>query len=231
MRFASGFLPTGSSTISMACMRPIPRTSPIQACSCWSASRPARSSAPRASALAGTSSSTIVSSVAHMAAMQIGLPPNVEMVFALPGRGDLVGGDRGAHGEAFGDALGHDHDVGLHAPVLDAEPRVARAAEARLHLVDDQQAAEAADDLGHALEVAPRRHDVAAHAQDGLGDERGRAGRWWRSGSPPPRPARTSRRTCRRTAASNGQRYAYGASAWCMPGDRRVRAAATRRAR
>ena len=50
----------------------------------------------------------------------------------------------GAEGVAVADALGHDDDVGDDAVTLEAPEVGARAAEARLHLVRDQQAAERA---------------------------------------------------------------------------------------
>ena len=53
--------------------------------------------------------------------------------------------------------------------MLDAEPVVSGTAKAGLYFVADEKPAVASDDLGGALEVARRRHDVATHPLDGLG--------------------------------------------------------------
>ena len=71
---------------------------------------------------------------------------------------------------AVGDALGHGHDVGLDAVVLDGE-QLAGAPEAALDLVGDEEDALLVEDLLDALEVAVRRHDDAALAHHRLGDE------------------------------------------------------------
>ena len=78
-----------------------------------------------------------------------------------------------AERQAVRDALGHRHDVGLDAPVLDAPHLAAGAAEAGLHLVADEQAAVLADDVDRDLEVLRRRRDEAADALDRLGEEAG----------------------------------------------------------
>ena len=66
---------------------------------------------------------------------------------AAEGRGVVAGhegvghvgpGPAGADGHAVAEGLGHGDDVGPHAEVLEAEP-LAGAAEAGLHLVDDEQ--------------------------------------------------------------------------------------------
>ena len=93
-----------------------------------------------------------------------------EVVADLEGVGDLGAGDEGAQRPAVGDALGHGHDVGLDAVVLDGE-ELAGAPEAALHLVGDEQDALVVEDLLDGLEVAGRRHDDAALAHHGLGDE------------------------------------------------------------
>ena len=67
-------------------MSPGPRTSPIRASSAWKRSRPARSSAPRAAALATRPSRSIVSSTAIPAAQATGLPPYVVPWALLPQR-------------------------------------------------------------------------------------------------------------------------------------------------
>ena len=89
----------------------------------------------------------------------------------LERRGDLGRRDRRAERQPVRDALGHRHDVGLDAPVLDAPHRAARAPEARLHLVADEDAAVLADDRDRDLEVLRRRRDEAADALDRLGEE------------------------------------------------------------
>lgn len=67
----------------------------------------------------------------------------------------------------------HEKRLGrsVHAQVL------ARAAEPSLDLVDDQEDAVLVADAAQALEVALGRRDVAALAEDGLDDERGRVAR------------------------------------------------------
>ena len=71
------------------------------------------------------------------------------------------------------DPLGHRHDLGLDAAVLDAPPLAAGAAEAGLHLVADEDAAVLPDDLDRDLEVLLRRRDEPADALDRLGEEAG----------------------------------------------------------
>ena len=66
-----------------------------------------------------------------------------------------------------------DH-VGLGAPVLD-RPHAAGAAEARLHLVDDQQAAPLPAERRHLGEHAVGQGDDAALALHGLEDDGGGA--------------------------------------------------------
>ena len=87
--------------------------------------------------------------------------------------GDLRRGHGVAQREAAGDALGHGHDVRFDAPVFDAEPVVAGAAKAGLHLVDDQQPAVTMDDVRDDLEVFGRRGDETADAHDRFGQKRG----------------------------------------------------------
>ena len=78
--------------------------------------------------------------LASAAAQEIGLPPKVDRWspgFIASEIGVARG--EGAEREAAGDALGHRHDVRRHVGrVLDAE-HLAGAAEAGLHLIDDQQ--------------------------------------------------------------------------------------------
>src|ERR1043166_6763022 len=67
-----------------------------------------------------------------------GVAPERRDRLALPGRGDLVAGDRRADREAAGHRLGHHHDVRLHAPVLDAEPLLAGPATPALPLAANE---------------------------------------------------------------------------------------------
>src|SRR5206468_1160867 len=71
-------------------------------------------------------------------------------------------------------ALGREQDVRLDAFVF-ARPHLARAADAALDLVADEQDAVAVADRAQVLEVAGRRHDVAALALDGLHENGGDA--------------------------------------------------------
>ncbi len=80
-------------------------------------------------------------------------------------------GDGDAHGRAIGDALGHGHDVWLHAPMLDAEPVFAGASKAGLDLIADEEPPIASDDTHCDLKVFRRRGDKTAHPLDGLGQE------------------------------------------------------------
>lgn len=88
----------------------------------------------------------------------------------------LLSRDDAGQREAVGDALGHDQDVRAHAVVLDGE-HLARAAEAGLHLVGDEQDVVLVADLAHALQVRRHHGDVAALAEDGLDEDGGRVGR------------------------------------------------------
>lgn len=93
------------------------------------------------------------------------------------GIGNLRRRDEGRDRRAVAERLGHRHDVRRHAEVLDGK-QLARAREARLDLVDDEQRAVRRKDFLDALEVALRWHDDARIALDRLRDERARmAGR------------------------------------------------------
>mmetsp|Transcript_20748 Transcript_20748/g.64352 ORF Transcript_20748/g.64352 Transcript_20748/m.64352 type:complete len:309 (+) Transcript_20748:281-1207(+) len=70
--------------------------------------------------------------------------------------------------EAVADALGHRHNVGDDAMVLEAPVVGARAPKARLHLVGDAQPAMLADELVRLGDKAVGVLDGAAHALDGL---------------------------------------------------------------
>ena len=86
---------------------------------------------------------------------------------------DLAAGDHRAERDVAGvDPLRDAEDVGDDVPVLAGEP-LAGAAEARHHLVEDQQDPVAVADLAHALEVAVGRQDDPVRARDGLEDDRG----------------------------------------------------------
>src|SRR5262249_31540631 len=61
--------------------------------------------------------------------------------------GDLGAGDARSECDAVAHPLGHRHEVGDHAPVLESPEMLARAAEARLHLVSDAESTMFADDL------------------------------------------------------------------------------------
>ena len=86
---------------------------------------------------------------------------------------DFFDGDDGAEREAATDALGQRHDVGRHAVLLIGE-QVARAAHARLHLVEDQHEAVLVAQLAKFLEEPDRRNADAAFAHDRLDQDRGR---------------------------------------------------------
>ena len=102
-------------------------------------------------------SSTMTSIVAFAAAVEIGLPPKVEMFPPFQESAMAVVARTAPIGMAVGDALGHRHDVGLDAVVvLDAPHLAAGAAEARLHLVADEDAAVLADDVDATLKSSRR---------------------------------------------------------------------------
>ena len=93
---------------------------------------------------------------------------------------------------------------GITPCVLEAPEMRAGAAEAGLHFVGDAHAAGGAHVFVGVLEIAVRKHDEAADALDGFGDEAGDLPRAWRSqsaasrrrrisGRPPGRRSRTGR--------------------------------------
>ena len=99
---------------------------------------------------------------------------------ALESIGDFRRGDGQAHGHTVGHAFGAGDDVGLDFPVLDAEPLLAGASEARLDFVRDEQAPVLLDDVEHDLKVFLGRGDETARALDRLGEkggDRARGGR------------------------------------------------------
>ena len=90
---------------------------------------------------------------------------------------DLAGGDEGGDRQhAAAERLAQDDAVGTDALVLECEPG-AGAAEARLHLVEDQQHAVRVADAAQPGEIARRRHDDAGLALDRLDQHRRRLGR------------------------------------------------------
>ena len=94
---------------------------------------------------------------------------------AFDGVGDFGPRDGQADGRAVAQAFGAGDDVGLHAPLLDAEPFAAGAAPAGLHFVADEHAAIFLDDVGDDREIFLGRRDEAADALNRLGDEAGDA--------------------------------------------------------
>ena len=86
--------------------------------------------------------------------------------------GDFRRRDRQADRGAVAHALGAGEDVRRHLPVADAEHVIARAAPRGLHFVADEQPAVFSRDAGGFLEIAGRRDDEPAGADDRLGEER-----------------------------------------------------------
>ena len=90
---------------------------------------------------------------------------------------DLARGDKGRHRQhAAAERLAQDDAVGADALVLEREPG-AGAAEARLHLVEDQQHAVRVADAAQPGEEARGRHDDAGLALDRLDQHRRRVRR------------------------------------------------------
>src|SRR2546428_821174 len=108
-----------------------------------------------------------------MARIRVRVHPLVVGLDGVHGLLDVLGDHDAAQREiARGHALGEGHDVGLHVPVRHGEP-VARPAEARDHLVRDEEHLMLVADLAHEGEVVVARVENAAAAVDGLGDEGG----------------------------------------------------------
>src|SRR5262249_2495494 len=84
---------------------------------------------------------------------------------------DLGAADDGADRKAPAHRLRHGHETRLHAEVLD-RPHLAGAAEAALHLVDDEADAVLLRHLTEMFDEARRRDEKTAFAEDGLDDER-----------------------------------------------------------
>src|SRR5207247_9000049 len=77
----------------------------------------------------------------------------------------------GAQRRAVANALGHRHQLGRHAPVLEAPELRARSPEAGLHFVGDAHAAMTAHDVVDDAELLRRRRDDPAGTLDRLGDK------------------------------------------------------------
>ena len=88
-----------------------------------------------------------------------------------PGHQRPPGDDR-AQRHTRGNPLGHGNDVRLHVEVFHCE-HLARAAEARLHLVRDEQDAVSVAEFAQRLHPALGRHDVAAFPLDGFHEDGG----------------------------------------------------------
>ena len=84
---------------------------------------------------------------------------------------DLRAAEHARERQSAGDRLRNDHEVRLDAVVLDGE-HPARAAEARLHLVDDQQDAVLVAEAADARHELGRSNDEAAFALHRLDDDR-----------------------------------------------------------
>lgn len=75
-----------------------------------------------------------------------GVPPvGVEVDPLREGFSDLVSSDNSGEWRSVPDALGHDHDIGLDALVLESPEGLAGAAESRLHFVGDAYSTRCAD--------------------------------------------------------------------------------------
>ena len=119
-------------------------------------------------------SDAMVSSTASPAAQASGLPPKVEPC--------MPGGEHRAHRRAEGhegtdrhaaaEALGQGHRVGHDAGLLEGEPR-AGAADAGLHLVEDEQRPDLAGDLAGRAQVGRATGPHARLALDRLEDQGG----------------------------------------------------------
>ena len=87
---------------------------------------------------------------------------------------DFGGRNECTDGRAVAERFRHGHDIGCNAKMLDGE-HLARAREARLHLVRNEENTVVVKDLLDALEVVLRWDDDARIALNRLGDEGGGA--------------------------------------------------------
>ena len=85
--------------------------------------------------------------------------------------GDRAGGDDGADRDPVAGALGHRHDVGHDALLLEAPEVVAESSVAHLHLVGDAEAARGPDRRVRLLQVPVGQQDAAGVPVDRFGDE------------------------------------------------------------
>jgi hypothetical protein len=152
--------------------------------------------------------------------MQIGLPPNVEIVFAFQACAISSVVIVAPTGQPFAMPLAMTMMSGSTSKCWMPNQCSPSRPKPGLHLVDDQEAAVRADDLRRPPQVSRRRDDVAAHALHRLGDERGRPA--VRRGDDDllevgdPLVVHDSSHGCLK-----GQRYGLGAFACTMPGDGR----------
>ena len=104
--------------------------------------------------------------------MASGLPPKVEpcVPAVMPLRG-LGGGEAGAERKSAAERLGERHDVGGDAGALVGE-QLAGAADAGLHLVEDQQQAVLVAELAQRAQELGRHDAHAAFAHDRLDQDR-----------------------------------------------------------
>ena len=123
--------------------------------------------------LASRSSFSMASMVASMAAQAMGPAPKVvprASIFTALAAFSII--SSAEHGEAVAQRLGAGDHVGQHAVEVGGE-RLAAAAEAALHFVEDQHRAGFVAALAQGLEVLRAHVERAAHALHGLDDDGG----------------------------------------------------------
>src|SRR6185437_6015075 len=91
-------------------------------------------------------------------------------------KGDFIADEQAAHGKPAAESLAHAHDVRDDPFVLDA-PHLARAAEARDHLVGNEQRIQLVSELAQRLQESNGRYDVAGCPLDRLDDDGGNVAR------------------------------------------------------
>ena len=226
---SKGVFVSRSATSSMAWKKPRPRMSPTASMSGKGIGQHGRERAGhwRARAPPASRAATmLLHGNARRAAGGMageGVPRHRRAMLAMDRIGHLVGIDRGAQRQVTGGkALGHRHDVGLDAVMLQRPPG-AGAARAAHHLVRDHQHAMAVADLAHPLRIARgRRHAAARRTHHGLEDEGADLLRPHAAGSRPRVPSRRLRQPSRPSRPQRGDRH------WRAKGARR-RAASPRR--